>query len=105
MFFSLFMATDSTVVTLKSAAMRGTVQLFDNSFRFNLFNKFKKDVNPEESLGDLLAETLTETLGEDLFRGIDVVSLYKSNDFNTRDYSQICKQALDLYLEKNGTKN
>lgn len=100
MFFSLFMTSDSTVAALKSAAMRGTVQLFDNSFRFNLFNKFKKDVNPEKSLGDLLTETLTETLGEDIFKEIDVVSLYKSNDSNTRDYSQICKQALDIYLAK-----
>ncbi|MBI5066384.1 hypothetical protein HZA97_09195 [Candidatus Woesearchaeota archaeon] len=94
------MTSDSTEAALKSAAMRGTVQLFDNSFRFNLFNKFKKDVNPEGSLGDLLAETLFETLGEELFKGIDVVALYQSGDRDTKDYSQICKQALDLYLAK-----
>ncbi len=93
------MTRTQEIKELKQAARKANIQLFSPDFEHNLIRKVKS-TDPARTVGDLLVETVEETLQNSLYQGLDILALCKAQDSNTRDYSNVCRQALDLYENK-----
>lgn len=88
---------------LKDAARKATYEIFSLGFGLRLGKYLEEGVEPEKTIGDLLVGVVEEELQDHVYAvpgGIDIPEAHRSKSPLTKNYSKICKQALDLYLER-----
>ncbi len=90
--------SDRTAKELQDAARKATYEIFSSGFGLRLGKRLEEGLDNRQTIGDLLVDVVEEELQDSIYAHIDVLEAHRNRLPLTQKYSNLCRQALDLYL-------
>lgn len=87
-----------TAKELQDAAGKAAYEIFSLGFGLRISRRLEEGVEPEKTIGDLLVGVVEEELQDNMYGSIDILEAHRVRSPLTKNYSNLCRQALDLYI-------